>query len=164
VGTQRTRGCCPVIYVLNALLFQCRHSGRVCNELDNFGCVGADGHGACMAGDDRDVKELFDCAIDAEPFGACPFGQINDLDAAPWFAVGVFQLLIECQPFKAFVARFGQADIGKAVAGGETAGKSGAVRSAPVPHWTARWDVFGLISPRAEPQRRLRHPARNFRR
>ncbi len=60
VGTQRTRGCTPVIHVLRPLLFQRDRSGRVCNELDNFGCVGADGHGACMAGDDRDVKELFD--------------------------------------------------------------------------------------------------------
>ena len=107
-----------MVYILNPLLFQCRHSGRVCNELDNLGCVGADGHGACMAGDDGDVKELFDRAINAEPFGAGPFGQINDLDAAPWFAVDVFQLLIQRQPFKAFVARLGQADIGKAVADG----------------------------------------------
>lgn len=79
--------------------------GRVCDELDNFGCAGADGHGAGMAGDDGDVKDLFDRAIYAEPFGAGSFGQINDLDAAPWFAVGVFQLLIERQPFIAFVAR-----------------------------------------------------------
>ena len=98
----------------------------VCNELDDFGCVGADGHGASMAGDDGDVKELFDRAINAEPFGACSFGKIYDLDAAPWFAVGVFQLLIERQPFNAFVAGLGQADIGKAVAYFETAGKAGA--------------------------------------
>lgn len=77
-----------------------------------------------MAGDDRDVEDLFNRAINAEPFGAGPFGQINDLDPAPWFAVGVFQLLIERQPFKAFVARLGQADIGKAVAYGEAAGKA----------------------------------------
>ena len=63
-------------------------SGGVGDELDNLGCVGADGHGASMAGDDGDVKDLFDRAINAEPFGACPFGQINDLDPAPWFAVG----------------------------------------------------------------------------
>jgi hypothetical protein len=117
-----------VVYILHALLFQCGRSGRVCDELDDFGCVGADGHGAGMDGDDRDVKDLFDRAINAEPFGACSFGQINDLDPAPWFAVGVFQLLIERQPFKAFVARFGQADIGKAVAYCETAGKAGAAR------------------------------------
>ena len=81
----------------------CRLSG-VCDELDYFGCAGADGHGAGMAGDDGDVKELFDRAINAEPFGAGALGQINDLDPAPGFAVGVFQLLIERQPFKAFVA------------------------------------------------------------
>ena len=117
-----------MVYVLHALLFQCGRLSRVCDELDNFGCVGADGHGACVDGDGGDVKELFDRAINAEPFGAGPFGQISDLDAAPWFAVGVFQLLIQRQPFKAFVARLGQADIGKAVADGETAGKAGAAR------------------------------------
>ena len=61
-----------------------------------------------MAGDDRDVEDLFNRAINAEPFGAGSFGQINDLDPAPWFAVGVFQLLIQRQPFKAFVAWLGQ--------------------------------------------------------
>ncbi len=94
-----------MVYILHALLFQCGRLSRVCDELDDFGCAGADGHGACMAGDDRDVKDLFDRAIYAEPFGAYPFGQIDDLDPAPGFAVGVFQLLIERQPFKASVAR-----------------------------------------------------------
>jgi hypothetical protein len=31
-----------------------------------------------MAGDDRDVKDLFDRAINAEPFGAGAFGQPTD--------------------------------------------------------------------------------------
>ena len=50
----------------------------MCNELDDFGCAGADGHGAGVAGDDRDVKDLFDRAINAEPFGAGAFGQPTD--------------------------------------------------------------------------------------
>ena len=96
------------------------------DELYDLGRAWSDRHGACVACDDRDVEQLFDRAIDAEPFGACSFGKIYDLDAAPWFAVGVFQLLIERQPFNAFVAGLGQADIGKAVAYFETAGKAGA--------------------------------------
>lgn len=103
------------------------------DELDNLGRVWTDGHGAGMAGDNRDVKDLFNRAINAEPFGACPFGQINDLDPTPRLAVGVFQLLIQRQPFKAFAARLGQADIGKAVAYGETAGKAGAEHRLSIP-------------------------------
>ena len=54
----------------------------VCDKLDDLGRVWTNRHRACVTVDDRDVEDLLDVTIDAEPFGARALGQIDYLDAA----------------------------------------------------------------------------------
>ena len=107
------------------------------DERDEFFCARPDRHWAGVALDNRDIEYLFDRAIDAEPFGASSLGQIDNLDTAPWLAVGVEQPLIERQPFKTLVAWLGQPNKSKAVLDRQPAGKA----------WTKDpWHKFALAS------------------
>ena len=91
------------------------HRLAIRNQFRRFRRPGTDSHGAAGAGNDCQVVQFSNGTIDAKPIHAASFFQVDYLNAAPWFGVGIFQALIQLQAFETFIAWFGEADEGQAV-------------------------------------------------
>ncbi len=85
------------------------------DEVNYFRGVWPDRHRAGMAVDNGDVEDFLDVTVDTKPLDAAAFGQIDDLDAAPWLAIRLDQPLIKRQPLKALITRLREPDKSEAV-------------------------------------------------
>ena len=94
---------------------------RECDQPRQFPCVGSDGHGTGNAGQQSDVEDLRDGAIDAKPLDAVAAGDIDDLNPAPGLRIRLSKPVIQGKTLEALVARLRQADESIGAGKGETA-------------------------------------------
>ena len=127
---------------------------RMGDERGDFRRIGADRHRADSARDDLDIIKLGHRTIDAEPFGAASLAQVDDLEAAPGFAVrACVSRWSSAKPLEPLVAGFGQAHDGIIAPEGEPAQEA---RTEDARHETAHAGPRGL---RPRPIRRCRSSA-----